>query len=317
MNIDDVRAFVAVVDNGSVGKAALRLHVTQPAITRRVQRLEETLGLVLLDRDSKPAKPSRAGESIYQRCLAVLRATDELAQSVTTTLPAMPLRVGLSYAISECVFATALEAVREHQPDLKLQLTAGASPELQDCVSNGTLDAAVVLSKSGYSPHGPHVSAIGEERVAVVAAKSLGLPLKAKMSDLVGHSWIINPNGCGFRSQLERALAEVGSPLNVIAETWGNSLQLAMVARGDGLALVPERMVHTSPYRDRLQIIQVRGFEPKVAVSMIRGAVPSAFSGALDIMTAAVKSVLTATAPGKKRKAEPRTRSGVAAHPVL
>ncbi len=159
----------------------------------------------------------------------------------------MPLRVGLSYAISECVFATALEAVRGHQPDLKLHLVAGASQELQESVSNGTLDAAVVLSKSGYSPHGPHVTAIGEERVAVVAAKSSGLPVKAKMSDLAGHSWIINPNGCGFRSQLEQALADVGSPLNVIAETWGSSLQLAMAARGDGVALVPERMVHTSP----------------------------------------------------------------------
>ena len=317
MNIEDVRAFVAVVDNGSVGKAALRLHVTQPAITRRVQRLEETLRLVLLDRDSKPARPSRAGESIYPRCLAVLRATDELAQSVTTTLPAMPLRVGLSYAISECVFATALEAVRKHQPDLKLHLVAGASPELQDSVSNGTLDAAVVFSKSGHSPHGPHVTAIGEERVAVVAAKSSGVPVKAKMSDLAGQSWIINPNGCGFRSQLERALADLGSPLTVIAETWGHSLQLAMVARGDGLALVPERMVHTSPYRDRLKVIQVRGFEPKVAVSMVRGEVPGAFSGALDVMTAAVKSVLTATAPRKKGTTEPRTRSGVAVHSVL
>jgi DNA-binding transcriptional LysR family regulator len=303
MNIDDVRAFVAVVDNGSVGKAALRLHVTQPAITRRVQRLEETLGLVLLDRDSKPARPSRAGESIYPRCLAVLRATDDLTQSVATTLPAMPLRVGLSYAISECVFATALDAVRGHEPDLKLQLTAGASPELQDCVSNGTLDAAVIVSKAGTTPHGPHVTAIGEERVAVVAAKSSGLPAKAKIADLAGHCWIINPNGCGFRSQLERALADIGSPLNVIAETWGISLQLAMAARGDGITLVPERMVHSSPYRERLQVIQVRGFEPKVAVSMVRGAVPSAFSGALDIMMAAVKSVLSATGPGKKRAA--------------
>lgn len=317
MNIEDVRAFVAVVDNGSVGKAALRLHVTQPAITRRVQRLEETLGVVLLDRDSKPAKPSRTGESIYQRCLAVLRATDELAQGATTAHPTMPLRVGLSYAISECVFATALEAVRGSQPDLRLHLVAGGSTELQDSVSNGVLDAAVILSKSGHSPHGPHVTAISEERVAVVAAKSSGLPVKAKMSDLIGYSWIINPNGCGFRSQLERALADVGSPLNVIAETWGNSLQLAMAARGDGIALAPERLVHTSPYRDQLQIIDVRGFAPKVAVSMVRGDVPSAFSTALDIMAAAIKTVLTAAAPRKKRTPEPRLRSGVTTHQVL
>ena len=303
MNIEDVRAFVAVVDHGSVGKAALRLHVTQPAITRRIQRLEDALGLSLLDRDSKPAKPSRAGESIYQRCLAILRATDELTRDAVTSVSTMPLRVGLSYAISECVFATALEAVRGHQPDLKLHLVAGTSIDLQDSVSSGALDAAVVLSKSGHTPHGSHVVTIGEERVAVVAAKSLGLPAKAEMSDLAGYSWIINPNGCGFRTQLERALADVGSPLNVIVETWGSSLQLAMAARGDGITLAPERLVHTSPYRDRLQIIDVKGFAPKVAVSMVRGDVPSAFAHALDIMADAVKATLGAGAPAQKRTA--------------
>ncbi len=304
MNIEDVRAFVAVVDHGSVGKAALRLHVTQPAITRRIQRLEDALGVSLLDRDSKPAKPSRAGENIYQRCLAILRATEELTRDAATSLSALPLRVGLSYAISECVFAAALEAVRRHQPDLKLHLVAGTSADLQDSISNGTLDAAVVLSKSGHTPHGSHVAPLGEERVAVVAAKSLELPIQAEISDLAGYSWIINPNGCGFRSQLERALAEVGSPLNIIAETWGNSLQLAMVARGDGLALAPERLVRTSPYRDQLQIIEVRGFRPKVAVSMVRADVPSTLTHALDIMAETVKAILRDTSAGRKRAAD-------------
>ena len=299
MNIEDVRAFVAVVDNGSVGKAALRLHVTQPAITRRIQRLEEALGVILLDRESKPAKPSRAGEGIYQRCLAVLRATDELTQG-TLAPPALPLRVGLSCAISECVFASALDAVRGHRPDLKLYLTAGTSQELQEAVSHGTLDAAVVLSKSGHSPQGLHVVSIGEERVTVVAGISSGLPKTAQMSDLAGRTWIINPNGCGFRSQLERALAEVGSPLNIIAETWGTTLQLAMVARGDGIALAPERLVRNSSYRDRLQIIDVAGFTPTLAVSMIRGEVSDAFARTLDILADAVKAILSATAPRQK-----------------
>src|SRR5256885_7292238 len=98
MNIEDVRAFVAVVDMGSVGRAALRLNLTQPAISRRVQRLEEDLGITLLDRDSKPARPTRAGEAAYRRCMAVLRATEALARETRAAMPTGPLRIGVSPA---------------------------------------------------------------------------------------------------------------------------------------------------------------------------------------------------------------------------
>lgn len=303
MNIEDVRAFVAVVDNGSVGKAALRLNLTQPAISRRVQRLEETLGVTLLDRISKPARPTRAGEAAYKRCLEVLRATDALAREAGTAPPSMTLRVGVSYAISECVFAPALDAVQRQSPGLSLHLTADASPPLRKAVAEGTLDAAVTVTYPGRQPDAPRTTLLGEERVAVVAGKDADLPARASIADLAGHAWVINPDGCGFRTQLERALADKGAPLNVIAETWGNNLQLAMIARSGALGLVPERLVHASPYRARLRIIDVRGLQPKVAVWMVRGDVPPAFEKAIGAMAEAVKTVLDGTQGRARRMA--------------
>ena len=58
MKLDDINAFVAVVNAQSVSQAARDLQLTQPAITRRVQNLEEALGTPLLDRNTKPPKPS-------------------------------------------------------------------------------------------------------------------------------------------------------------------------------------------------------------------------------------------------------------------
>jgi DNA-binding transcriptional LysR family regulator len=303
MNIDDVRAFVAVVDSGSVGKAALRLNLTQPAISRRVQRLEEALGVTLLDRISKPARPTRAGEAAYRRCLEVLRATDALTREAGTAAPAMPLRVGLSYVVSECVFAPALDALRQLSPEISLQLVAERSQQLRDAVAEGALDAAIVVSRCGRVPEGPRALMLGEERVMVVAAKDSDLPATAGIGDLAGHSWVLNPGGCLFRTQLERALSEKGAPLNVIAETWGNNLQLAMIARGAGLGLVPERLVHASPYRSRLRIVDIRGFRPKVSVSMVRGEVLAVFDKALDAMAQAVKGVLSGTQVRPRRMA--------------
>jgi len=61
MNTRDIEAFLAVVDTGSIVGAAQRLNLTQPGVTRRVQNLEQNLGIDLLDRQSKPLKPTAAG----------------------------------------------------------------------------------------------------------------------------------------------------------------------------------------------------------------------------------------------------------------
>ncbi|MHA5865104.1 LysR family transcriptional regulator, partial [Pseudomonas aeruginosa] len=58
MKIDDIDAFVAVIRNASLSQAAESLGLTQSAITRRVQSLEESLGVALLDRNTKPLKPT-------------------------------------------------------------------------------------------------------------------------------------------------------------------------------------------------------------------------------------------------------------------
>jgi DNA-binding transcriptional LysR family regulator len=303
MNIEDVRAFVAVVDSGSIGKAALRLNLTQPAISRRVQRLEESLGVTLLDRISKPARPTRAGEAAYRRCLEVLRATDALAREAGTATSTMPLRVGVSYAISECIFAPALDVLRQSSPGIPLQLVAERTPQLREAVVEGALDAAIVVARCGRAPDGPREIILGEERVAVVAGKDSALPDTVGIAELAGHSWVLNPAGCLFRTQLERALAEIGTPVNVIAETWGNGLQLAMVARGAGLGLVTERLIHASPYRSRLRVIDVRGFQPKLSVLMVRSEVLTVFDRALDAMADAVKIVLSGTQIRPRRMA--------------
>src|SRR5437763_1746090 len=99
MNIEDVRAFVAVVDTGSVGRAALRLNLTQPAISRRVQRLEEVLGVARLDRGCQPARPCRSGEAASRTCMAAVDGNSAIA---AWCLPAIRLRSTRNHGGRRC-----------------------------------------------------------------------------------------------------------------------------------------------------------------------------------------------------------------------
>ena len=86
MKIDDIDAFVAVIRNASLSQAAESLGLTQSAITRRVQSLEESLGVALLDRNTKPLKPTASGLQVYEQCRRVLREVDGLRELVGTVL---------------------------------------------------------------------------------------------------------------------------------------------------------------------------------------------------------------------------------------
>ena len=292
MNIEDVRAFAAVVETGSVGRAALRLKLTQPAISRRVQRLEAALGVALLDRDSKPARPTPAGEAAYGRCMTVLRAMQALISDRPGVLSAGPLRIGISLGLADAVVVPAVDALHRHDPDVVLHLTTGRSLDLKKQVVEGALDAAVVMARSEQGHAEPTAELLGIERVAVVAAATLPCPPRCVLSELVMFPWVINPDGCGFRTQLDRSLIKRGHALEVAAETWGHGLQLALIARGTGLGLVPRRLIVESPHVESLRIVDVHDFRPALNVSMMRTAAIGMNAGAVEVVAAAVRHSL-------------------------
>jgi DNA-binding transcriptional LysR family regulator len=302
MKLEDVRAFVAVVDTGSVGQAARRLNITQPAVTRRVQRLEETLDVQLLDRESKPARPTRAGEAAYRRCLAVLRATDALTRETRQDTPTGPLRVGISMGIAESVLAPALEALQARSPKIKLRLTTGYSADLRKRMAEGALDAAIVMSRPDRPIEDHDALQLGTERLVVIAGRGTALPPHRGLADLAGMSWVLNPDGCGFRNELDRALAAAGHTLEIAAEAMGTTLQIALVARGAGLGLVPERPFRDSPQERHLRVLKLDDFAPRLDIWLLRANDLGPYGAPVDVLGATVRELICAVPPHRPAK---------------
>src|SRR3954454_2159742 len=85
MNLQDIEAFVAVAETGSVNRAAARLNLTQPATTRRIQNFEAAIGdAALFNRSVKPAALTALGNHVLERCRQVLSAVAELEACATS-----------------------------------------------------------------------------------------------------------------------------------------------------------------------------------------------------------------------------------------
>jgi DNA-binding transcriptional LysR family regulator len=305
LNTRDLQAFVAVVESGSMVRAAEKLHLTQPGLTRRVQSLETTLGVDLLDRQSKPLKPTAAGNEVYSLARTVLRAVDDLlAVASPESEPAGELKIGVPPFLSDLALEKPVDRLRSAFPHLTLRVTAGWSPGLLQGVERASLDAAIVLMPSGVAlPDNLHTISLAFQPTVIVAARSLGLPdAPVALAELARHEWVLNQDGCGMRSALSRALSAAGLPFNVAVEAFGAELQLSLVARGLGIGLVSPDMLERCPWRESLQVIDAADFQTGVNVWFVHGSLPGRLMRPVDLLRRSLVEVLA--------------ESGMAMHPA-
>jgi DNA-binding transcriptional LysR family regulator len=286
MELDELRTFVAVAEAGSVNRAAYALRLSQPAVTRQVQRLEATLGISLLDRRAKPAVLTAAGRVALEHCRAVLRAVAMLqAATAGGDGPSGDCRIGVAAALADLSLPECVDHVRRLFPRVSLKITTGWSGTMLEQLRSGILDEAFVHLPVADKPPGEfNGRVIGTKSLVFVAARNHRIPPVVPIESLAAAAWVLNPDGCGFRATLRRALQRVNAPLDVAVEAYGADLHLALVARGVGVGLVPTRTFARSPHRSDLRTFRLKGYDPHVAVWALRGHAADSLSPVLDAL---------------------------------
>lgn len=271
MKTEDLRAFDAVVRFGSISEAARAMALTQPAITRRIQNLEESLGAQLLDRTTKPPRPSVLGLRVHEQTKSALREIDALASLVATDAePSGRLRLGLTHSMGSAGLISVLSSLKTEFPDVELQISTDWSASLVDKVAQGKLDAATVfLTANAVFPQGLGGKRLASTDVVVVAAKGRFDKPAAKLRTFAEVGWILNPEGCGFRAALQRKLADLGLRFHLNLETFGSELQLGLVAAGMGVGFVSRTALQASRYAGQLDVLNPRDFKLAVDVWLI------------------------------------------------
>ncbi len=292
MEFDDIRTFVAVADAGSVSHAARELYLTQPAVTRRVQRLETSLGTMLLDRKRRPFALTQNGHAVLERCRRVLSSMHDVrAATAPGRALSGELRIGVAHALTEIAMTHPLDRVRAAYPGVNLRLSTGWSRGLFGQVRSGQLDAAVLLlPEADGVPSGVGATELAPDELVIVQAKRTHARPLRSVKDLNGAHWILNPEGCGARAALQRALIRAGVSFSVALETYNYDLQLQLVARNRGLSLVPLRILQRNRLRSRLRVLRIAALQFPWTIWSVRSQV--SLSGGLDLAIQELDRVL-------------------------
>lgn len=287
MLFQDLKAFVTVIESTSLTKAAQTLCLTQSAVSRRIQHLEETLGVELFDRTTRPPLPTAMGHRIHEKALQLLQDAEHLLSIPREhTQPSGRYRVGLTQIVADAVMFELVTLIREQLPQVEMQVVTGWSSELEQSMLRGELDAATLMVISPNSPP-PRLDSRLITTLDIRVVQSKHKPLVQPTTDLqhlASQEWILNPEGCGYRAALEAAMGARGHRLKLALDTQGSAIQLRMVAAGLGLGLIPEKLLCSSPHVDDLSVVEVRHFELGMGIWAVHAPQPGNLKRANELL---------------------------------
>lgn len=264
MNNRQIEAFAALMKSGTASRAAEFLGVSQPAVSRMIAELEQSVGFALFARVRNRLIPTPEARLFYRDVEAAFRGMDALRAAAARLRDrgSGELRVASLSALGATLVPKAIARFRRDHPTVRITLDVLLSRDVRDLVASGQADiglAADEIDLTGIT----HQVFVAPNAVCVLP---MGHPLAAKAvigpADLAGQPFIAYAPEDRARQRLDRALDEAGVVLNIVVETALASTLYGLVSEGVGIGL-------SNPYQaasiDRSRLV-TRPFEPAIAI---------------------------------------------------
>jgi DNA-binding transcriptional LysR family regulator len=249
MDLSDLLIFSAVVREGSVTRAAARLHRVQSSVTTRIQQLEKDLSVALFIREGKRLHLAPAGQVLLGYAERLLALADEARSAVHGAKPRGTFRLGAMESTAAVRLPGVLSEYHRRHPGVILELRTGNPQVLGSAILAGELDAALVAEPIADLPF-EKAFAFDEELVIVAPA---GHPPIGKRGGLP-RTVIVFEHGCPHRKRLEDWYASRDEMPERTIELASYHAMLGCVVAGMGISLIPKSVLTTFPERKRLSV---------------------------------------------------------------
>jgi DNA-binding transcriptional LysR family regulator len=248
MELRHLRYFIAVAEEENVSRAALKLHVSQPALSRQIRDLEDELGFLLLKRGAKSVRLTEAGRTFLIEARAVLQRAEQgvKAARAAATGAASEIHVGYAPSLTARILPPTLRAFQLEQAGWRVVLHDLSSEEMLGGLRAGKLQIAFVVKPAGAMARGLNFQELARDPLrlavapssALAARRSLGID-EAAGEPLIAYSRKDYPE---YHDLLAAVFVSRRKKLRIAEEHDSVSSLIAAVEAGCGVALVPESL---------------------------------------------------------------------------
>jgi LysR family hydrogen peroxide-inducible transcriptional activator len=249
MNLKDLKYLVALADTGHFGRAAERTFVSQPTLSAQLKKLEEYLGVILVERQPKNVQLTEVGKQVVIRARRMLDEGDEiisLARNNTDPLGGK-LKIALIPTIGPYLLPRVMQKIRKALPHLGLMLYEHQTEPLVKRLRDGEIDLGIMALPIAHD--GLETRKLYEEAFTVALPNNhpLGAKGTIKVSDLKGQTLLLLEDGHCLRDQALEVCSRID--IREAEDFRATSLETLrqMVVAGLGITLLPETAVE-SPF---------------------------------------------------------------------
>jgi LysR family hydrogen peroxide-inducible transcriptional activator len=242
IKLKDLKYLVAVADTKHFGRAAARCHVSQPTLSTQLKKLEQYLGLQLIERQPRRVTLTAAGERIVERARRIVEASDEVMEIARSEHDPLSgrLRLALLPTIGPYLLPLVMQRIRKALPRLELMLYEYQTAPMLEHVLAGEVDVGILA----LPVHGPSLATrrLYDEPFVVLAPAGHAFKSHSSVrpADLAGETLLLLEEGHCLRDQALEVCTRVD--ISERQDFRATSLETLrqMVAAGAGITLLPE-----------------------------------------------------------------------------
>jgi DNA-binding transcriptional LysR family regulator len=283
MDLTLMRSFLAVAETGAITEAAERVGVTQPALSRRIQQLEEHLGVELLARGRKGVQLTEIGRLVQHEAQGIVARYEQMREMVSShqRLEGGTVRIGGGATAVSFILPEAIAAFQAAHPQVRFQMREAGSSEIAGDVVAGQLELGVVTLP--VRDRELDVTPLTTDHIVLVGRRDhpLAQRRRVRIQDLADQAFVAFEAGSALRQIIDGKLREAGVEVNVVMELRSIPAILRMVLTTGNLAFVSQLGMEQ---RGDVVALPVRGLRiaRHLAVIARRGAVLSPAAAAFS-----------------------------------
>ncbi|HWF49916.1 MAG TPA: LysR family transcriptional regulator [Solirubrobacteraceae bacterium] len=243
MELRQLRYFVALAEERHFTRAAAREHIAQPALSQQIRRLEDEVGLPLVQRTTRRVALTEAGELLVARARRILAEVDA-AHTEMEGLRGVQIghvTVGAMHTMGPVDLSLVLAIFHERHPGVELTVREQSSEELAEMLRVDELDLAFLSVTERIESHGLGLQQLVSEEIVAILPRDhpLARHRRIRMAELSGERFISYRDGSRLREVLVSAGRDAGFEPHVTLESNESQRIRRLVARGLGVAILP------------------------------------------------------------------------------
>lgn len=257
------QVFVKVVEEQNFSKAAIQLHMTQPAVSQYIRSLENEMGIKLLDRTNKYVRLNKAGEIVYHHAKEILELHGKMQRLVQdlSSEAAGKLSIGASYTFGEYILPGIIAQLKDSFPNIKASVTIANTAVIAGLVSNHQLDIGIVEGQFKETLE-LQSEMLAEDRMVIFASPNNPLAQSKKpitVDQLAAQCWILREDGSGTREAAENVFQRLSFYPADVMEFSSTQPIKTMVEAGAGISLLSEWAIQKELQRGDFKVLDVKG----------------------------------------------------------